>query len=125
MEGALAKINTLTKQYAALGVPYIPTLSTCWDASPRTLPSDGWGQFGYPWGPSWHSNISQWTTALSRSKADMLARCDPAKEAWCPPLVINAWNEWSEGAYLEPDTRYEMGRLQAIKAVFPPANVKA
>lgn len=37
------------------------------------------------------------------------------KKAECPVCFINAWNEWGEGTYLEPDTKNKYGFLEAIK----------
>ena len=53
---------------------------------------------------------------MELAKAWAEKRCSEAEG--CPPILINAWNEWSEGAYLEPDQRYGFGKLQAINMTF-------
>lgn len=33
-----------------------------------------------------------------------------------PMIFINAWNEWAEGAFLEPDEKYGFGKLDSISS---------
>ena len=52
-----------------------------------------------------------------RERAKTLAAANPPGHRI---VTINAWNEWGEGSYLEPDTPTGMDYLDAIRAVFPP-----
>ena len=46
-------------------------------------------------------------------RAIELASANPAGEQ---VVVIKSWNEWAEGNYLEPDTEFGLGRLEALRA---------
>jgi len=45
---------------------------------------------------------------------ELVKQCREANQEF---LFFNAWNEWGEGAYLEPDEHYGYGYLEAIKRV--------
>ena len=32
-------------------------------------------------------------------------------------IIVRAWNEWGEGNHLEPDLKYGLGYLEAIKSI--------
>lgn len=96
-------------------VPYYPNVTVGWDPSPRTVQSDRYEpKLGYP-----HTNIITENSpeifgeALERVRRFALGR------SGVPTLVtINAWNEWTEGSYLEPDAAYGMAYLEELGKVF-------
>ncbi|MDX3001749.1 glycoside hydrolase family 99-like domain-containing protein [Kribbella solani] len=102
------------KRYAAeYDQPYFPNVTVGWDCSPRTVQSDRHNPaWGYP-----HTNIisdatpEQFGLALEQARTFVDATNVPL-------LTINAWNEWTEGSYLEPDTLHRHGHLEQIRRVF-------
>jgi hypothetical protein len=86
-------------------IPYFPHVSIGWDNNPR-----------FPEGiqNAVINNPPQlFKQALEKAKAYIDTHPDQPKL-----MTINAWNEWAEGSYLEPDTTYRFGYLEAIKDVF-------
>lgn len=97
-----------------LTMPYYPNVSMGWDPSPRTDAADEFGPWGYPFTNTMAGNTPQQFRRALEAVRDRLARRPPASRI----LNINAWNEWTEGSYLEPDTRHKLAYLEAIRDVF-------
>lgn len=94
-------------------LPYFPNVTVGWDASPRTVPSERWDPTaGYPYTPIIAgATPAAFRQALREAKRGLAGA--PVRI-----LNINSWNEWTEGSYLEPDTRHGMAYLQAVREVF-------
>lgn len=116
LNGSVQAWHEMTAKWRQHGLSYIPNLSVQWDSSPRTVATDTFQLGVYPFTGTFRSTPAEWTAALQAGKAFLDATCAP-NATWCP-VTINAWNEWSEGAYIEPDVRYGTAKLEAIKAVF-------
>ena len=97
----------------AYGRPYFPNVTMGWDPSPRTIQTSNYDNLGYPFTPILGNNTpAEFKRAVEAVVAHLRERkADPAI------FSINAWNEWTEGSYLEPDTKNGFGYLQAIRDV--------
>jgi hypothetical protein len=93
---------------------YYPNVTMGWDASPRTVQSDRFDNCGYPFMYLLKNNTPEaFRLALEQTKQRLRA-----KGLKNPFLTINAWNEWTEGSYLEPDLLHGKAYLEAIQKVF-------
>ena len=92
-----------------LGLPaYFAHASAGWDTNPR------WPA-GSVQPTVLNSTPEKFEVALRRAKN----WCDGNTPDGMPKLItVNSWNEWTEGSYLEPDTRFKFGYLEAVKRVF-------
>ncbi|MCE9636353.1 MAG: glycoside hydrolase family 99-like domain-containing protein [Planctomycetes bacterium] len=97
---------------AASGLPYVPSVSPGWDASPRGADFGDARPTKYPWWPVvTGESPERFQTALARA-----VRYAAATDASDPLVFVASLNEWSEGHYLEPDTRFGTGWLEAVRA---------
>ncbi|SDI69100.1 glycoside hydrolase family 99-like domain-containing protein [Alloyangia pacifica] len=67
------------------------------------------------------TRYSQWLSSNMEAAAKDENRTDDERI-----VFVNAWNEWAEGAHLEPDQRYGYGYLEATRQVIAkyPASAK-
>ena len=105
----------------ACGMPYLPNVTVGWDASPRTVQSDKYEDLCYPFMPTLgHNSPEKFKDALLRAQAYVDRRAGHPKI-----ITVNAWNEWTEGSYLEPDTVTRMSYLEALKSAFDKSGGKS
>jgi hypothetical protein len=96
------------------GLPYHPNVTMGWDSSPRCCQSDKFENAGYPFMATMKNN----TPAAFRAALQSVRTFLDSHPRQPKVFSINAWNEWTEGSYLEPDTIHGMGYLKAIRDVF-------
>ena len=77
---------------------HLPGLFTSWDNTPRR--KNG--------GIVYHGS----SPMLFKRYASI--QISKAKSNNCPFVFVNAWNEWAEGAHLEPDDKYGYDYLEAL-----------
>ncbi len=94
------------------GLPYMPAVTTGWDASPRGADFGPARPDKYPWAPVvTGEHPESFGAALERAIA---FRSPVGVED--PLVLVASLNEWSEGHYLEPDERFGTGWLEAVRA---------
>ncbi len=104
--------NSFIKDYPS--ILYTPNVSMGWDASPRCIQSDKFELKDYPWTPVLTGNTPEkFKKALLEAK-HFLDKYNPKNKI----LVINSWNEWTEGSYLLPEKKYGDAYLSAINEIF-------
>ena len=91
-------------------VPFYPNVSVGWDGSPRNYDS---GIIVDNSPALFRKYVEQAKSYLDRQPPDHRI------------LTINAWNEWVEGSYLEPDKKLGLSDLQAIQQVFGASSAMA
>ena len=94
-------------------VPYYPNVTMGWDPSPRAHQDDTYDNSGYPF-----TNTITGNTPTRFKEALLATKRRIEKTKGHKIITLNCWNEWTEGSYLEPDTRNEMAYLEAVKQVF-------
>jgi hypothetical protein len=94
-------------------LPYVPSVSLGWDASPRGARVESLSpELDFPWVP-----------IVVRSTPERFGEFLHAAYDWVggagqlPFIHLCAWNEWSEGAHLEPDRKHGHSYLSMVRDV--------
>ncbi len=94
-------------------VPYSLNVREGHDHSARTIPSESFGNYGGNFQRIVNDNTPALVEQILRE-----AKTFHQEKGTGEFITIYSWNEWTEGGYLEPDTEYGYGWLDAVKNVF-------
>ena len=99
-------VSLQNKWDSLLSIPYIPTVSVGWDNTPR------YPDLGIESVVHINNTPESFAAYLQRTRNFIEDR--PDQPRW---IILNAWNEWVEGSYLEPDMKWGYGYLEAVKKI--------
>ncbi len=104
------------KARQTFSVPYFPNVTVGWDTSPRTPQNQPFVNSGYPYMPVMEQSPQEFGAALEAA-GNFAARLPAGQRI----MTINAWNEWTEGSYLEPDLVNGSAYLEEVRKIKSPA----
>ncbi len=104
----------LWMQFLRDGIPCWPVVTQGWDVSARNHPHEPWppSKWVWPWGHIVVDNTPERFAQLVRACRQFLS----LQEHRPPVMVLNAWNEWTEGSVLLPLREGGDAVLRALKA---------
>ncbi|MFA5192429.1 MAG: glycoside hydrolase family 99-like domain-containing protein [Verrucomicrobiia bacterium] len=107
------------KEMDAGVLPYAPIVSVGWDTSSRWPKDCPWPppNTGYPYTPVVVGN----TPELFGEVCRRARRHFESSRLRPPAILVNAWNEWTEGSALLPDREYKTRFLEELSRAFAPA----
>lgn len=112
--GLIKRRSTEWRGYSeSTELPYYPSISPGWDATPRGTLYPRSGRKRYPFYPV---VIGENPEDFGEFMREAL-KFTMAENRENPLLFITSMNEWSEGHYIEPDTDFGYGFLEAIRHV--------
>lgn len=98
-----AQLDYITKTRDLKILPEVVTVSQGWS---------GW----HDEGSIWKIPPAEYKELLEKAKA--IVQSFPASELGSKLLLLDNWNEWSEGHYLAPHKEFGFGYLDAVRDVF-------
>src|SRR5262249_55062854 len=102
-----ALLSTVRRQFREYDFPVVPAVMPGWDNTPRC------GSAGACYHGSTPAHYAAWL-----AEAANFAKQKPVGGS--SHVFINAWNEWAEGAHLEPDQKFGHAYLRAtVEALRP------
>lgn len=100
-----------------LSIPFIPSVIMGWDTTARCHPDVNFpwpAKAGYPYCNSVTNNTPDLFKRMLKGVKDYTENTPNSPRA----ILINAWNEYTEGSYVVPNKRDADGYLRAVAAVF-------